>query len=135
MTPLIGFINDCDAPSARMLVLVWGNPANPSVEYINERMSPLADGGAVGTHYGCFPPEFTELSRFGVTAEFKLDGNLRVRRIGPSAAFYRDGKPRRWQGADWEVIGPRRRLAGLLIDAVQALQAEQRAELAEAALA
>jgi hypothetical protein len=132
MTPLIGILDDCDAPEARMIVLLWGDQSDPSAEYISSKVRPLNSAGSAGRRFGHFPKRFTELTKFGVMPEFDPDGLLVIRVVGPSVATYPDGVPRRWQGYAEVAISPRLRLAGPVIAAVRAIRTRVAAQLVDA---
>jgi hypothetical protein len=127
MTPAIGILDDCDRPEAAMLVIVFGHPARPTVEYINPEKRPLALRGRLSN----FPNLFTPLTAFGMTALFEEDGALQVRPHGESTAAYPDGAPRRWQGRPIDAICVRFGVAGHVMKAVQAMRAARIAEAVE----
>lgn len=131
MTPILGILDDCDRPEARMLVVVWGNPASPMVEYLNPLIRPRGFKG----RYNSFPSRFTRLTDFGVSACFEPDGRLRVKlSLYLSCATYPNGDPRYWQGHAMKVIEFRPTLATPVLKAVRALQAlETTAHCAELA--
>ncbi len=118
LAPLIGILDDADRPEARMLIVVWGHPMHPSIEYVNLLIPPLGLRG----RFGHYPSRFTPLHRFGVKAEFCPDAALRVLAIGESVATYPDGKPRPWQGRPDDEIDIRHAVAGVVIKAVRAVK-------------
>jgi hypothetical protein len=115
MTPMIGIVSDGDRPEAKMLVVAWGTPDHPHVEYIDPKSRTMPGG----PHRSNMPAHFTSLSAFGGRAGFEPDGSLRVKVSGPSNAVYPDGTHRRWQGPTEQVIGVRVKLVGPLVEAVR----------------
>lgn len=120
MTPVLGILDDVDRPEAKMLVIVWGNPSAPMVEYLNQLIRPLGYGRKHGRKHCSFPSGFTDIRAFGMSACFEPDGRLRIR---PgrflATAVYPDGQQRRWQGRSIEVIEYRPMLATHIMKAVQ----------------
>ncbi len=121
-TPVLGILNDYDAPQARMLVVVYGRENARRWSYIGDM-----NAGHLGTYPLNMPQWFTPLSRFGVAAVMLPDGRLRLTQLTISAATYQDGKPRNWQGAAVEeTIHVRKHLAGEVIAALQAKVSQSR---------
>lgn len=122
MTPIIGILDDCDCPEAKMLVVVFGHPAHPRWEYIDPRRRPMGPRSRLTAG---FPSWFTPLERFGRTAILAEDGMLQVTSLwaGECTATYSDGQPRRWQGKPLETIDIRPQLAGHVIKAVRPMRA------------
>lgn len=118
MTPLIGILDDCDRPEAGMLVLVWGSPMGPNVEYIR------ASARALNTKLDHFPRLFNEIREFGASACLANAG-LVVTHRGDGRARYPDGEPRYWQGRRDATIAIRMSLAVPLLWAVQAIEAPE----------
>lgn len=116
MTPVLGILNDTDCPDAKMLVVVFGHPSRPGVEYIHLLTRPLRLRGRRKT----YPAEFTALADFGCRASFTSSGDLMVLKTHPSRATYSDGVPRNWQGSDGVTIALRSQIAGHVIKAVKA---------------
>lgn len=102
-----------------MLVVVFGHPHHPSVEYMDPLRPPLALRGRLGS----FPSRFTPLDHFGMTPRFEPDGGVAITYSRPGTATYPDGKPRRWQGRGKAVIDIRPSLAGHVIKAIRAIHA------------
>ena len=116
MTPVLGILDDTDRPDAKMLVVVFGHPSRPNVEYIHLLTRPLRLRGRRKT----YPAEFTALADFGCRASFTSRGDLMVIKTHPSRATYSDGVPRDWQGYDGCTIPLRSQIAGHVIKAVKA---------------
>lgn len=122
MDPRIGILDDFDRPEGRTLVIVYGDPDHPFVQYIHPAKRSLLRRGR--RHDAGMPKLFTAVERFGVTLSFDADRQLLVHQVGESRASYRDGVPRRWQGDKIEAIAVRPEIAGEVMKAMQhALQA------------
>ncbi len=117
--PVLGILNDCDAPEARMLAVVYGKPESPSWSYVTDFCRHFR-----GIYRLTNPTFFTPLALFGCFAAMRPDGKLLVTRFNISVAKYPDGKPRFWQGEPSEVVNVRKHVAG---EVIAALQAKQRA--------
>jgi hypothetical protein len=123
MTPVIGVLDDCDRPEAAMLVVIWGNPRRPQIQYINPRIRPLPPCGSRELGQTLFTP----LAAFGMGACMASDGALMVSMRGASVARYPDGVRRHWQGQRGEIVRVRPQLAGPVIKAVQANKQQEAA--------
>lgn len=125
MTPVLGILDDCDSPEPKMLVVVYGHPSRPCVEYINPKRRPLQLRGRMAG----FPRLFTPLAKFGMEALFEEDGVLQIKAAldGECTATYPDGLPRRWQGGSIGATEIKPLMAGHVMKAVQAMRAEKRA--------
>ncbi len=130
--PVLGIIDDCDAPEPRMMaVVMWsGRIGGYKWEYVDRRQQARYEKGRSRT----WPEKFTPLKSFGVLALFRSDGALRFERFGPSQATYPDGKPRDWQGdgkPDFVFVRPY--IASPVLRAVELLHGEVWREIKEAA--
>lgn len=119
MPPVLGIVDDCDRPEARMVVVVVGNPDRPQFEYLSTRIPARGRRGRMSS----FPCRFTPLSAFGASATFEDDGIVQITAAGKSDALYPDGKPRAWQGRQVEKIDLRPRIAGHVLKAIRASDA------------
>lgn len=128
ITPLIGIIDDTDRPEAKMLVVVYGHPARPRVEYLNPDNGPLMP---IGARRHSIPALFTELSKFGCRAIFEEDGTVQVQKVGDSIATYPDGKARSWQDNMVSRVEVRPGLMGQIMKAIRAARAQEPARSEE----
>ncbi len=112
--PVLGILNDCERPEARMLVVVYGKAESPSWSYVTDYCKNFR-----GIYRFSGRHNFTALAMFGCIAAMRPDGKMLVTQINISVAQYRDGKPRRWQGDANEVVNVRKHVAGEVIAALQ----------------
>lgn len=118
--PVIGILDDCDEPSARMLVVVHKGARGMMFSYLNADLQLSVPRSQV-TRGGAMPDHFTPADLFGV--EIVLDGDrLIVTQVADSRARYPDRIPRRWQGSQVAGIRVTR---GLLDIARQAVTGRQ----------
>jgi hypothetical protein len=115
--PVLGILNDCDAPEACMLAVGYGNAEAPSWSYVTEFPQCCR-----GIYRMIEPAFFTPLALFGCIAAMRPDGKLLVTQINISVARYRDGTPRFWQGQPSQVVDVRKHVAGEVIAALQIKQ-------------
>lgn len=130
--PVLGIIDDCDAPEPRMVVVVmWsGRVGGYKWEYVDRRQAARYQRGFTKK----FPERFTSLKTFGVAPLFRNDGALRFERFGPSQATYHDGKPRNWQGDEKpDFIFVRHYIASPVLRAVELMHVDILRELKDAA--
>src|SRR6266567_6556138 len=127
MTPVVGILDDCDRPEADMLVIVYGNPACPSVEYLNPRVRPMALRGRMAG----YPSRFVHLEAFEMYGFFEEDGMFQVRAdaYGAQTALYPDGEPRPWQGLAIDAVDVRPQMMGHLMKAVRAMRQRRHAAM------
>lgn len=114
--PILGILDDADAPEARMLVVLYGRTDAPRYEYVSPHIRPLRPAPGPRRR----PALFTPLSEFGVEAAFEPDGRLRTRQTAPSRATYPDGVHRPWQDRRDGLVSVRPALAGPVMRAVRA---------------
>jgi len=114
--PQIGVLDECDAPEAKMLVLIWGDPDHPNIQYISPTRHPIVSREKKTG----FPSQFKPAALFGVTLRMTELGDLLVQQKGASVATYRDGIHRPWQGVVSQEIQIRPQIAGAVIKAVKA---------------
>lgn len=113
--PVLGILNDYDAPDERMVAVLWGKRAD-TLKWAYVSPKP----GWMGEYQCGDASTFTPLNKFGVRAEMTRDGWLCIIRFGISCAVYKhDGAPRRWQGTDSStIIRIKPGIAGYVVRAV-----------------
>jgi hypothetical protein len=82
-------VNDCDAPEARLVAILTSFDARAG-QWRARYLSTFPYRAL------CCADEPTPVADFGVLIEFSGD-RFRCLQVRPSAARYRDGKPRAWQ--------------------------------------
>lgn len=112
-TPILGILNEVEAPHQNMVVVVTGKPGHLRWGYVVPRRHVPA-----GHHVYQQPELFTPLSAFGVHATMMPDGRLSLHQFVAKPAFYPDGKPRHWQGAVKSIVEIVPRFAGDVVRAV-----------------
>lgn len=118
--PVLGILNETDAPHQNMIVVVYGNPDKPRWAYV----VPRATGN--GDHQYQEPELFARLQDFGVQAVLTPDGRLSLHVMTVSVARYPDGKPRQWQGPQSSAVDIHRHVSGYVLEAVKAEAAARR---------
>lgn len=92
-----GILNDIEAPTARMLVVITEvrNPDDVRCKYLNAatEFTAFNRGGGMSLEIDVFTP----VERFGVRVLVDESGTYWCESVGESTATYRDGKPRQWQ--------------------------------------
>jgi hypothetical protein len=113
-TPVLGILNEADAPHQNMVVVVIGKPDKLRWAYVVPRERGNAE------HDYREPELFTPLKDFGVHATMTPDGRLALYQITISVAEYPNGKPRHWQGPQSSTIEIHKHVAGYVVQAVRA---------------
>lgn len=121
--PVLGILNDTEAPHESMIVVVFGKPKGLRWAYISAK--PFRTNG---DHQYIEPHLFTSLKTFGIEATLLPDGRLALHQINISTAKYPDGTPRRWQGSASAAIDVIDAWAGHVMRAVHLDFESRRAE-------